>query len=300
MVEGLSLNGTVGVCDDTTNALAPGAQISPCAFESWLALTTMECPMMPLRGPFCTTGDAMCAGCTGHLSEGGDSACLMRGRESETKPTKQKPKHKTKHQNKKTSRKLQSFALYVRVRHGETWETLQPATRASNSRIICCSCLWSGFVRSGLVRTGLITAACHRSARKALQLQRLQGRMSIQQSANGEQRVRVAKESGLSRTCSSAMHFWPWKTVSICNCNGRRNCGLWWAFANAGHCLQVRQQAPDETSLNRGRSHAHFQQAPQQLSLRECGKCARCYPGRIALPFISRFASFTHGPCETL
>ena len=42
-------------------------------------------------------------------------------------------------------------------------------------------------------------------------------------------------------------------TIISHNCNARRNCGLWWAFADAGHCLQVRQQAPDETSLNRGR-----------------------------------------------
>ena len=202
----------------------------------------------------------MCAECTGHLSKSGNSASVKRGDETR-KPTNQS-QNTNNTQKTNPSKNLQSFDLYIEVRHGETRELLRLATRASNSRIICCSCLWSGFVRSGLVRTGLITAACHRSARKALQLQRLQGRMSIQQSANGEQRVRVAKESGLSRTCSSAMHFWPWKTVSICNCNGRRNCGLWWAFANAGHCLQVRQQAPDETSLNRGRSHAHFHQAP--------------------------------------
>ena len=220
---------------------------------------------MPLRGPFCTTGDAMCAGCTGHLSEGGDSACLMRGRESETKPTKQKPKHKTKHQNKKTSRKLQSFALYVRVRHGETWETLQPATRASNSRIICCSCLWSDFARSGLVRTSLIAGARRRSARKALHSLHW---MSIQQSANGKavsegsQGVRFIMdllECNAFLALGNSPHL---VTIISHNCSGRRNCGLWWACAVAGHCTQVRQQASDENSLDRGRSRTHIQQAP--------------------------------------
>ena len=53
----------VGVGDDATNALAPGAQISPYAFESCLALTTMEFEMpsdahtraLP-EGSFCGSG----------------------------------------------------------------------------------------------------------------------------------------------------------------------------------------------------------------------------------------------------
>ena len=102
----------------------------------------------------------MCAECTGHLSKSGNSASVKRGDETR-KPTNQS-QNTNKTQKTNPSKNLQSFDLYIEVRHGETRELLRLATRASNSRIICCSCLWSGFVRSGLVRTGLITAACHR------------------------------------------------------------------------------------------------------------------------------------------
>ena len=187
------------------------------------------------------------------------------GERIRNKTNQTKTKTQTKHQNKKTSRKLQSFALYVRVRHGETWETLQPATRASNSRIICCSCLWSDFARSGLVRTSLIAGARHRSARKALHSLHW---MSIQQSANGKavsegsQGVRFIMdllECNAFLTLENSPHL---VTIISHNCSGRRNCGLWWACAVAGHCTQVRQQASDENSLDRGRSRTHIQQAP--------------------------------------
>ena len=92
--------------------------------------------------------------------------------------------------------------------------------------------------------------------------------MSIQQSANrkavseGFEGVRVIMdllECNAFLALENSQHL---VTIISHNCSGRRNCGLWWAFAVAGHCTQVRQQAPDETSLNRGRSRAHNQQAP--------------------------------------
>ena len=53
------------------------------------------------------------------------------------------------------------------------------------SKIICCSCLLSGFVYSGLVRTSQHTGASHWSAQGTLHILHREGRISIQQSANG-------------------------------------------------------------------------------------------------------------------
>ena len=86
------------------------------------------------------------------------------------RPQKQqnKTKHKTKQQtqNPQARKPAELRSVHKMVRQGETRELLQLATRASKSRLSCCSCLWSGFVRSGLVRTGLIPGLRHRSARK--------------------------------------------------------------------------------------------------------------------------------------
>ena len=68
---------------------------------------------------FCTSMDAVCAVCTGHHSNVGNSASRDRGKQN----NKQTTPHKQKHQPNRDppSHHFQSFDLYRRVKQSETW-----------------------------------------------------------------------------------------------------------------------------------------------------------------------------------